>query len=77
MICKVKPTVLISVPPPCVPLWQSRKQAMCKAMLLIYWSGTGNTEAMADLIKEGAESLILNEAPEGQECKDFGAEIAG
>ncbi|PWJ51896.1 flavodoxin, short chain [Faecalicatena contorta] len=23
---------------------------------LIYWSGTGNTEAMANLIKEGAES---------------------
>lgn len=23
---------------------------------VIYWSGTGNTEAMADLIKEGAES---------------------
>ena len=132
---------------------------------VIYWSGTGNTEAMANLIKEGAESagatvnlknvsdssandvncdvlvlgcpsmgdevleesefepfmisieksisgkklalfgsygwgdgqwmrewdervkaagatlvtesLIVNEAPEGQECKDFGAKIAG
>ena len=24
-----------------------------------------------------AESLVVNEAPEGQECKDFGAKIAG
>ena len=73
----------------------TRHKGECIAQInIIYWSGTGNAESMAEYIKQGAEgvgatvtvknvsgasiadSLIVNEAPEGSECKTFGEEIA-
>ena len=43
---------------------------------VIYWSGTGNTEAMA---KEVAESVICNEMPDAEaveKCRALGASLA-
>ncbi|MCI6406150.1 MAG: hypothetical protein PUF58_01640 [Collinsella sp.] len=40
---------------------------------VVYWSGTGNTEAMADLVAEGAASAD-DEAEAA--CRALGAELA-
>ena len=55
---------------------------------VVYWSGTGNTQAMADAVQErckaaGAElvseSVISNDAPgdeETESCRKLGAALA-
>ncbi len=40
---------------------------------VVYWSGTGNTEAMADLVAEGATSAG---AEAEAACRALGAELA-
>ena len=50
---------------------------------VVYWSGTGNTEAMANAVKAGAdlaaESVMANDAPDDDAlaaCKALGAALA-
>ena len=40
---------------------------------VVYWSGTGNTEAMAGLVAEGAASAGAEAATA---CRALGAELA-
>lgn len=40
---------------------------------VVYWSGTGNTEAMANLVAEGAAS---SGAEAETACRALGAELA-
>lgn len=42
-----------------------------KNVAIVYWSGTGNTEAMADLVKKGVEDA--GGAAEVLQASDFGA----
>ena len=86
MICKAKTAVLITIPPSCVLLWQSRKKAMCKA------SGLHMTELRnksgsaliliydrAELIKviEDKQSLdILNQHGYSGNINDFIANLS-
>ena len=58
---------------------------------VVYWSGTGNTETMANAVLEGAkgkgadavlacESVICNEMPDDegiQSCRTLGEMLAG
>jgi len=55
---------------------------------IVFWSGTGNTQAMADAVEAGAkakgaelviDSVIANDAPGDEEiekCREFGAALA-
>lgn len=42
-----------------------------KKIAVVYWSGTGNTEAMADLVAQGVRSV--NASAELIQCSDFSA----
>ena len=46
-------------------------------LAIVYWSGTGNTEQMANLYDE--EGLIVNEVPDAdaqEVCRELGRKLA-
>ena len=55
VLCKAKPAVLVTILPPCVPLWRNRKKAMCRA------SGLNMTELRS---KNGSVLVLIYDQSE-------------